>query len=841
MNNQKLLLIDGNSILNRAYFALPPLTDTQGNNVNAVYGFTNILLKVVGDYKPDKLVVAFDKRGENFRKKLYPEYKATRKGMPDDLASQMPILQELLKLMNITVVQKAGIEADDIIGTISNHFDGYSYIVSGDKDMLQLVSPTATVLLTKRGVTEVDTVDMENLKQNYGLTPAQVVEFKALRGDTSDNIPGVRGIGDKTAMQLLAKYGDIDNLYANIENEKGALREKLETGKRMAYVSRKLATIVTNADIDYDICNCGLYTLDIKVKQRMEQLQFKSIANRLHFEEDSRFQEVDVQTVIVETCQQLQQVVEDMKQGMFAFYLNDDIVYISNSNKLQYEIRISDNFLDEMTAENFCRIIQPLLVSDAPKAVYDSKALRHKLDLLNLTITNIKYDVCLMQYLLEYRAYKDVQSLCVANGYEQLGAGIYAIAGTLLHRIEQIGIDHLYFDVELPLSYLLYQMEVEGVKVDLQLLDKMSAEMHQQLDGIIENIYALAGENFNLNSPMQLQRVLFDKLQLPKGKKTQRGYSTDNDVLESLLDKHPIAQLLLDYRKVSKLLSTYIDGLKPLVKKGLVHTTYNQTLTSTGRLSSSDPNLQNIPIRDDIGKEIRKLFCSKHGVFVGADYSQIELRLVAAFSHDVNLLRYYREGKDVHTMVASEILGIPPEMVNADMRRMAKAVNFGIIYGISAHGLSQNIKISQAKAKEYIDLYFKRFPKIKGYLEDCVDEAKSLGYVTTITGRRRQIPELSSSNYNVRMFGERAAMNMPLQGSAADIMKIAMLKVDSAMKQAGLKSKIVLQIHDELIVDCFIEEKEQVKAILKEQMESAVTILCPLVAQTEEGVNLYEA
>ncbi len=842
MSKQKLLLIDGNSILNRAYFALPYLSDNQGRNVNAVYGFLNILLKSVQDITPDKLVVAFDMRGHNFRKDLYPEYKANRKGMPDDLAAQMPILEELLLLMRATIVKKAGVEADDIIGTISTHFDGDSIIVSGDKDMLQLVSPNTTVLLTRRGVTEVETVTPDFLAENYHMTPAQVIEYKALRGDTADNIPGVRGVGEKTAMQLLEKYGNIDNLYNHIDEQKGALKEKLITDKDMAFVSRTLATIVTNADISYDIDNCGVLCFDGQVKQKLAELQFKTILSRVEFTDgDTSPQAVEVKTIHISTCEQLQTIVDNLSKGMFALHVLDDVVLFANSPTVQYQVNLSDNFLDELTLPNFCPIVQPLLTSEVAKCVYDAKALQHKLDKMGLSISNVKYDVCLMQYLVEYRAHKDVESLCASMGYEQICAGIFAAVDKLNDSLKKNDVEHLYYDVELPLSQLLYRMEVEGVKVDLQLLDKMSQDMHLQMQQMEKQIFECVGEVFNVKSPAQISKILFEKLQLPHGKKTQRGYSTDNDILEGIVDKHPVVQMILDYRKIAKLVSTYLDGIKPLVKHGLVHTTFNQTQTATGRLSSSEPNLQNIPIRTAFGKEIRKLFLSKNGVFVGADYSQIELRLLAAFSQDQNLLNCYRSGEDVHTMVAAEILGVAPQMVNSDMRRMAKAVNFGIIYGISDYGLSQNVKISVPKAREYIKRYFERFPTIKSYLDNCVAQAKQKGYVTTITGRRRQIPEIKSPNYNLRAFGERAAMNMPLQGSAADIMKIAMLKVDSALKKAGLESKIVLQIHDELIVDCFVDEAEQVKQIVKQQMESAFDLLCPLVAETEQGENLYEA
>ena len=837
----KILLIDGNSILNRAYFALPALNDKQGQNVNAVFGFINIMLKVCQDYAPDKLVVAFDMRGHNFRKDIYPEYKANRKGMPDDLAMQMPVLHDLLAKMSVTVVEKAGVEADDIIGTITMDNGYENYVVSGDRDMLQLVSPSVTVLLTKRGVTEVESVDPETLKSVYNLTPSQVIEYKALRGDTSDNIPGVRGIGEKTAMSLLEKYGDIDTLFDNVDKEKGALREKLVEGKEMAYVSKTLATIVRNADVEFDLEKCGLYSLNQEVKEAFEQLQFRSLISRLQFDGGEEVKKAEVESEKITELARLCEVVQHLSADCVAFHYDGRNVFLADCSGKEFTVTASDSFLDELTEEVIFDVLKPLLQSDVPKAVYDQKALRHLLSKIGVEIANVKYDVCLMQYLVEYRAYKDLNSLTQAYGYKELGAGIFALSQILYKQLQSHGVLKLYEEVELPLSDLLYSMETEGVEVDLPLLEKVSEEMHEKLNGLTKEIHDLAGKPFNLNSPVQLSDILFETLKLPHGKKNQRGYSTNNEVLERIADQHPIVNKILEYRKISKLLSTYVDGLKPLVRNGLVHTTFNQTLTSTGRLSSSDPNLQNIPIRNEMGKEIRKLFRSKHGVFVGADYSQIELRLLAAFSKDENLLSSFKNGEDIHSKVASELVGIPLEMVNKDMRRMAKAVNFGIIYGISDFGLSQNTNISVKKAHDYIQLYFERFPKIKAYLDGCVEQAKQHGYVTTITGRRRQIPEIKSANFNLRSFGERAAMNMPLQGSAADIMKIAMLKVDEALRKANLRSKLVLQIHDEIIVDCFAEEAEQVKEIVKEQMENAVALACPLTVETEEGITLYEA
>ncbi len=841
---QTLLLLDGNSLLNRAYFALPPLNSSNGQNVNAVYGFVNLMLKALEEYKPNKLVVTFDLHGDNFRKQIYPEYKANRHGMAEDLASQMPVLHNLLSAMQVTVVEKAGVEADDIIGTLCKRFEGNSLIVSGDRDMLQLVSENVNVLLTKKGMTDVERVTPAVLKENYGLTPNGVIEFKALRGDTSDNIPGVKGIGEKTAMSLLETYGNIDNLYEHLDEQKGALYQKLADGREMAFVSRTLATIVCNADVS---CNfesgCNLPVFNGEVKSMMESLQFRSILSRVSFDASATQQTLqkNVITEEVTTLTQLQSVVREMQQAPYFAFVYDKTVTLACSNEKEYKIYVSDSFIDEMTYDNVFLTLKPLLEGNCAKAVYDGKALKHILAEQGVGLANVLYDAGLMQYLVEYRAFKDLPSLCEAYGYTGVGAGLFDVVQILNKKLAENGVKDLYYNVELPLSDLLYSMECEGVIIDIGVLDALSAEMHQRLNALTAEIHQLTGEVFNVSSPRQVAAVLFEHLGLKHGKKLKTGYSTKSDVLEELVDEHPAIAKILEYRKVSKLLSTYVDGLKPLIKKQLIHTTYNQALTSTGRLSSSEPNLQNIPIRTEEGRELRKMFLPKNGVFVGADYSQIELRLLAAFSGDENLLDAFRNGIDIHTKVASEIMGVPVEMVTKEMRRTAKAVNFGIIYGISDFGLSNSTKLTVRKAHDYIERYFARFPKIKIYLDGLVDFAKKNGYVQTITGRRRQIPEITSTNFNLRSFGERAAMNMPLQGSAADVMKIAMLGVDKAIKSAGLKSRIVMQIHDEIIVDCFAEEAERVKQIVKSEMENAVSLACPLVADLEEGANLYEA
>lgn len=844
---QKLILIDGNSLLNRAYFALPPMKDTQGRNVNAVYGFTNLLLKVLADYNPTNLAVTFDKRGDNFRKALYADYKANRKGMPDDLAEQMPILQDLLATMGVKVVQSAGIEADDLIGSLAAKFAVPTLIVSGDKDLFQLVNDNTTVLLTKKGITEVETVTPESLFANYGLTPRQVIEYKALRGDTSDNIPGVKGVGEKTATALIQKYGEIDTLYQNIDSEKGALKEKLIADKDMAFISRTLATIVTNVPVDVQLSDCVLPTYNGAVKQAMQALQFRSILSRLTFTEDQpatpteTIAEVNVEEVEITTAEQFVNVVNSIQsQTLVAFAYQNGIVHIATSLSTQYVAKLGDSFLDELTPQFVFDTLKPFFESSVNKVVFDGKALRHYLDEFNQTLNGVYYDVALMQYLVEQRPYKTLDELLDAHQKAHVGAGLYQMASYYHQKLRAENTEKLYFDVELPLSDLLYRMEKQGVKVDEVALGETSAQLKAQIEELTQQIYQHAGQTFNVSSPQQLSVVLFEKLGLKHFQKTSRGYSTKNEVLEKLKDQHPIINLIIEYRKLTKLQGTYVEGLKPLLKRGVVHTTYNQYLTTTGRLSSSDPNLQNIPIRNEQGKEIRKLFVSQLGQFVGADYSQIELRMLAGFSQDANLLAAFNADQDIHTAVAAELLGVAPQMVNSNMRRMAKAVNFGIIYGISSYGLSENTGLSVKNAQEYISLYFERFPAIKQYLDSCVETAKSNGYVSTVTGRRRYIPEISATNFNLRSFGERAAMNMPLQGSAADVMKIAMLKVDQEITRRGLQSKIVMQIHDEIIVDCPMDEVEIVKQILVEQMPTALDIGCKLTVDLGQGANLYE-
>lgn len=839
-----LMLVDGNSIFHRAYFALPAMNDKNGRNVNAVYGFVNILVKVLAEYDPAYIAVAFDTKGKTFRHDLFADYKANRKGMPDDLAVQLPILQELLRVMNIAIVQKSGVEADDVIGTLAKRFGTEKFLLSGDRDLLQLIDEKTTVLLTKKGVSEVERVDERALKENYGMKPFQVIEYKALRGDASDNIPGVKGVGEVTAKALIAEYGGIDAVYANLDGIKGTLKEKLIENRDMAYLSKKLATIDIGVDCACSIDECRRKPFTPALRDKFLELEFRSLVKRLNFEDaaqaPAQTDKTAPSSVKIEGAEQLKKLVEKLQNAKcVSVCFGKDATFFDGETL--YSAAISDNFLEGMGFADILGIVKPFLESGVEKCVYDSKAMKHMLLESGIALYGVKWDVSVMQYLVEYRTYKSFESLAENYSAPADAFGLSCVMDSLKQSLANTGTEKLYFDIELPLVDILFDMETEGVKVDTEFLDTLHGQYVREIKELSEQVYALAGEKFNILSPKQLAAVLFDKLMLPHFRKTKTGYSTDNEVLEKIMDAHPIVPLIVKIRRVSKLNGTYVEGIKPLVKRGLLHTTYNQTLTATGRLSSSEPNLQNIPIRNDQGRELRKMFLPKYDMLISADYSQIELRLLAHFSGDANLIAAFNSGKDIHTEVAAEIFSVPPEMVTANMRRTAKAVNFGIIYGISDFGLSENVGITTAKARSYIKKYFEKYPTIKAYLDSSVVLAKETGFVTTIAGRRRMIPELKSSNYQLRMFGERAAMNMPLQGSSADIIKIAMIRVAKRLEEKNFKSKLIMQVHDELIVDAFESESAEVEKILKDEMENAVSLRVKLTVNIEKGGNLYES
>ena len=839
---EKIVFFDGNSILNRAYYAIPPLNDRDGVNVNAVLGFLNIFLKTLEEEKPTGVVVAFDKRGKNFRKQLYEGYKATRKGMPDDLAAQMPILKNILSLMHVKYVEKEGVEADDIIGTLSARFGVSSVIFTGDKDLLQLIDDNTTVVLTKRGVSEVARMDEETTKAETGVSPAQIVDYKALCGDASDNIPGVAGIGQKSAVGLLQEYGDIDNLYKKLDNVKGATLKKLQEGREMAFLSRQLATIIRDADVECSLNECGLPVFDSAVKAELARHDFRSIINRIEFTDgDGKTgSSKTVSVVEITTEKDLISVFDSHPSPREMAFVLSDTIYFAYDADTEYKVVLSDNFLDGMTLSGALILFTPLLNGDVGKIVYDGKGLKRTLAEWGFGIAYIADDVDILQYLTEYHSFKNFDAFLAAHDDESKAACLFAARDEYVEKLKKQGTYGLYTDIELPLYELLFEMEQEGAAVDVNVLKELNVAYTQEIAKLTETAHELAGEKFNVLSPKQLSFILFEKLGLPHGKKTKLGYSTDNEALEAIVDKHPIIDVVLKIRMLTKLNGTYVEAMFPLVKNGKVHTHYNQTLTTTGRLSSSDPNLQNIPARDQ-GREIRRAFVPSRDLLISADYSQIELRWLAFLSGDEKLQQAFKNDEDIHANVASEIFGVPKEMVVPSLRRTAKAVNFGIIYGISEYGLAKNISQTPAKARQYIATYFERYPKIKIYLDNLVAQAKQDGYATTYLGRRRYFPELKSDNYTLRSFGERAVKNMPMQGSAADLMKIAMLRVADRMKREGLESKMILQIHDEIIVDATFEEREKVETILKEEMEGAMVLSVPFKVSVSSGKNLDEA
>ncbi|MEG1527630.1 MAG: DNA polymerase I [Clostridia bacterium] len=841
----KLVLVDGNSIINRAYFALPVLNDNLGRNVNAVYGFMSIIIKMLADYKPTNLVVAFDERGKTARHLVYEQYKANRKGMPDDLAMQMPILKELLKLMGIKTLSMLGVEADDIIGTLAKRFKVETLLLSGDRDLFQLIDDNITCLLTKKGISEVEQVNQTFLLENYKLTPKQVIEFKALRGDSADNIPGVAGVGDKTAMSLLEKYSSVDNVYNDIDNITGSLKTRLIDGKELCYISRGLATIDTNVNIDCKLEDSQFsYTFSEEAKKMFEALQFNSLIKRIDFDKETAIsQKQIVEVKNINTLDELKNVIKYINgQKELSIYFGQNISLATNQ-QTEYVINIADTLLCEgINYNSALEALKGLIEGTIPKTVFGGKAINTTLAEYDTKLNNVVYDLDLMQYLTEYRSYK-IQAFFEHYSITNFASGQLFIKDLLLSQLAKDNLLDLYNNVELPLSNVLFDMEQQGVAINLQALDELGKQYNQEIASLTKQVYELTGQEFNIASPKQLGEVLFVKLGLPSGKKTKTksGFSTENEVLEGLLDVHPAIELIIKIRQLSKLNGTYIEGLKAHINRGIIRTTYNQTLTTTGRLSSSEPNLQNLPIRNEQGIEIRKLFVPKYDCLISADYSQIELRLLASFSGDQIMISAFNDGEDIHRKVASEIFKVDKALVTDKMRRMAKAVNFGIIYGISDYGLAENTGIPFYRAKEYIKTYFETYPKIKEYLDSSVEKAQKEGYVTTILGRRRQIPEINSANFQLKNFGKRAAMNMPLQGSSADIIKLAMIKVHSELTARRLKSKLILQIHDELIIDCYNDEKEIVKEILVRQMENAVSLPVKLVTDVAEGSNLYEA
>ena len=852
---EKLVLIDGNSLINRAFYAMPLLTTKDGTFTNAVYGFMNMFFKVLSEEKPTHAAVAFDLKAPTFRHKMYSEYKGTRKPMPEELRPQIPLLKEVLCLMGIKTFELEGSEADDIIGTIAKNTDIKTIIITGDKDSFQLVDEQTEVHFTKRGITETEIYDLSNFTEKTSITPKQIIELKALMGDSSDNIPGVHGVGEKTAKDLLKTYGDIENLYKHTNELKGKLQEKIINGKDSAYLSKTLATINCNCGVDTDLNKMIIPKLfSIEVKKRFIELEFKTLYKKDELFEsatqtDLKTEKVEIKKATIVKVEDLSEV-QSIRVFPVALTINPLYINISDGEK-EYVIKIKENLLDDgFNLSEVLLALSPLFTGKDTLVLLNKKELKHFIkDTVNLDLTAPCEDVAILKYLTDFTG-RDESLTEILTEYDldhnAPAHSLLTLYYSLKEKLVSEQVEKLYYDVELPLSDVLFDMEVAGFKVDYNALSQASEKYRVIISDLEKEIRELADSpNLNVNSPKQLGDVLFEKLKLGKGKKTKHGYSTTAEILESLEDAHPIVPKILTYRRIQKLQSTYVEGFKPVIDKqtGLVHTTFNQTLTATGRLSSKEPNLQNIPVRDEEGKEIRKFFVPKSDdrVLVGADYSQIELRLLAAFSDCKSLVDAFNDGEDIHRRTAAKVFRVKESEVTPLMRSNAKAVNFGIIYGMSEYGLAKNLKISNAEARDYIASYFKEFPEVKTYMEENVAFAKTGGFAKTILGRKRYIRELNSANYNLRQFGERVAMNMPLQGSSADIIKLAMLGVSKRLKKENLKSELILQVHDELIVDAFKDEKETVEKILVEEMEGAVKLKVNLTVELGSGNTWFDA
>lgn len=851
---KKLLLIDGNNLLFRSFYALPQLTNFQGEISNAVFGFTNALIKSIKTYKPDYIAVAFDKGKNTFRHKEYKEYKAGRTKTPKELLDQIPITKELLKRMHIKVIESDEIEADDIIGCLSRSFHTENYILTADKDLLQLINKHTVVIVPKKGNVDPVITDEAKLKELYGISPSQIVDLKSLMGDASDNIPGVRKVGEKTALDLLSKYNTLDGVYAHIDELKGKLKENLELDKEQAYMSYHLATIVTDRNLDIRLEDLTYeFPFSNDVHEFFERYQFNILLGKKElFAGDNMFElqkEKKVKRVSITTIEEWKEAIKKVNScDTCALYVEDTILLYGVGQDEEYEVSLNnDLFSYQFQIDEVMIALTPIFSNDKMTIVgRDIKELKTKLSEYNISLRCNYFDLLLARYLINCNSKPNVSTslMCIENGLGEKPSAYLMIElkNLFVDRLRELELTTLYEDVELPLIDVLYDMEQSGFKIDKNKLHDTNNELCDKLKQLETNIYQSVGKEFNLNSPKQLSEILFDYLGLPT--KNNKKKSTSVDILNDLREAHPVIPMILEYRQTYKLYTGYIRAFMDMLDDNdCIHTVFNQTMTATGRLSSSEPNLQNIPIRSEEGRAIRKLFISRfeHGQIVSADYSQVELRLIAHFSKEPNLIDAYKHNLDIHASTASQIFGIPLSEVTGKNRRDAKAVNFGIVYGISDFGLSQNIGCTRAEASQFIEKYFEKYPKVKAYMDDSVAFCKEHGYVKTLFGRIRFIPEINNSNYTMRMFGERAAMNMPLQGTGSDIIKLAMIKVDKRIKQERLQSKLIVQVHDELVVDCPDSEVEQIKNILKECMENIVTLEVPLPVDVHHGPTWFEA
>lgn len=876
----RLLIIDGHSIMNRAFYANPDFITSKGQHTGAIYGFINMMLKIKEDLKPDYMVCTFDRKAPTFRHLEYDEYKAGRKRMPEELAQQFAPMKEILKHMAVDIMEIDGFEADDLIGTLSLKAEEAGdevYILSGDKDTLQLASDKTHVVITKKGVSVVDTYDEKKFMEEYGITPTQFIDVKGLMGDASDNIKGVKGIGEKTAFKLIKEYGSIENTLDHVDEiTMKKVRENLITYAEDAIFSKRLATIIRDVPIEMnfeELRSSEKYD-ENQLRRLFSELEFRTLLEKLpatsHVVEDGR--EVEDEEILsfteVRTFGELEEALLSLKKSqienpLVSLYFEiqhapklseremkwlvvstmEDSIYLHTELLFQEEAALEclKTFLEDETLE---------------KISFDLKDAYTLFKKMKIKMKNVSFDVNLAAYLLDPTDGKlslgdlTLKTLPQARipedlaGKVYLGRKLFDLYEKFSKDLEDTDLHHLYYDVEFPLTEILSDMEIEGFHVNEGLLEEMTIKFKEDIETLEKDIHELAGEEFNLNSPKQLGVILFEKLELPVIKKTKTGYSTNVDVLEALKHQHPIIEMIMQYRTIAKIYSTYIVGLKTAVDvDGRIHSTFNQTLATTGRLSSTEPNLQNIPIKHEMGREIRKAFIphDDNSVLVSCDYSQIELRVLAHIAGDENMITAYNDKIDIHTKTASEVFGTPLAEVTYLERSRAKAVNFGIVYGISDFSLAKDLGVTRNEAKEYIEIYFHRYPKVKAYLDDIVVEAKNNGYVKTIMNRRRYIPEINQKNKIVQAAGVRLAMNSPIQGSAADIMKMAMVKVDRALREHNLASTLILQVHDELIINTKKEELDQVKELIKREMENAVELKVKLISEVSVGDTWFEA
>ncbi|MFL0267774.1 DNA polymerase I [Candidatus Clostridium radicumherbarum] len=875
MAKDKLVILDGHSLMNRAFYALPPLTNTEGLHTNALYGFLNMLFKIKEEIKPDYIVCTFDRKSPTFRHEEYKDYKAGRKMMPEELAEQFPTLKELLKLLAIDIFEIDGFEADDLIGTLANFAEKKDievFIITGDRDALQLASEDIKVVITKKGMTEKEVYDKNRMIEELGVTPAEFIDVKGLMGDSSDNIPGVPGIGEKTAFKLIQQFGSVENVLQNIDKVSGnKIKQNLIDFSEQAIFSKKLATIITNVPIDIDLDSIkSKDNLDINgLRQMFFKLQFKTLLDKLPLEDSNSNKSYEtikreIKYELIDNKKDLEVLVNDVQGNLFMNFKTENLNIYSksninsiffNTNHKNYILDINSLFAKDKTLA--VKLLKEIFENEnINKFGHDNKIAFMLLSKLGIKMKGVEFDTKIAAYLidssrgdyelktlLQEYLQRDIQGDETESIVEETEC-LEELILRLKEKIKEYNMEELLYKLEQPLSEALADMEAEGFMVDAEKLNDLGLRFKSEIELVQKDIYVLADEEFNISSPKQLGKILFEKLDLPVVKKTKTGYSTNAEVLEELSDKHPIIEKILMYRQLTKLHSTYVEGLKSVIDSdGKIHSSFNQTVTTTGRLSSTEPNLQNIPIKYEMGREIRKVFVPNNEdcVILSADYSQVELRVLAHIAEDENLIDAFINHKDIHTKTASEVFKVPLDEVTSLMRSRAKAVNFGIVYGIGDFSLAKDLKITKKEAKSYIDTYFERYPNVKKYMTNIVHSAEVNSYVTTLLNRRRYIREVNASNKVVKALGDRLAMNTPIQGSAADIIKLAMINVAKKLKDLKLKSTLILQVHDELILNVYKDELKEVEALVKTEMENVADLKVPLEVDINVGKDWYDA